>query len=347
MTTTTNTARGLRTVLRDTALPVDRVLRRFRVTPPSTVTSPVGELRYAGSPWATTGVIVIAVLVAVWSAVAGAYVQTVVGLFAAYLVAALGYNVVLGQAGQFAFCQNAFMALGAYGYAVSAPRFGPVAGFVIGALAATVAGVIIGVAIIRTRELYLALLTLAFSQAALLGIELWPPTQGDNGILVRLGSGDGTYLIAIVCGALALLLVQRLTRSKVGRAFALLRTDEKAAATMGVNVPLTRMLAFAFSSLLGGIGGVLLGAVLTFITPTNFTLDLSLLLLTMIVIGGLGSVWGTAVGVLIMVVVQQFLPSAGSVGNYLDAALLFVILAVRPGGLRSLVRLRSAGARHG
>jgi branched-chain amino acid transport system permease protein len=345
--TATTQANGLRGLLRDTALPVDRVLRRLRVSTPTTVTSPVGELRYAGSSWATTGVVLAALIVAVWSAVSGAYVQTVVGLFAAYLVAALGYNVVLGQAGQFAFCQNAFMALGAYGYAVSAPRWGPVAGFVVGAVAATVAGVVIGVAIIRTRELYLALLTLAFSQAALLGIELWPPTQGDNGILVRLGDGSGTYVVAIVCAALAVLLVQRLTRSKVGRAFALIRTDEKAAATMGVNVPLTRMLAFAFSSLLGGVGGVLLGAVLTFVTPTNFTLELTLLLLTMIVIGGLGSVWGTAIGVLIMVVVQQFLPSAGSVGDYLNAALLFVILAIRPGGLRSLVRLRSAGVRGG
>lgn len=340
--TTLDTARTVRNAVRDSVVPIDRILGRLHVRTPSTVTSAATETRYAGSTWATTGVIIVAIAAAVWSAVDGAYIQTVVGLFAAYLVAALGYNVVLGQAGQFAFCQNAFMALGAYGYAVSAPTLGPVLGVVVGAAAATAAGTVIGLAIIRTREIYLALLTLAFSQAALLGIELWPPTQGDNGILVLLG-GDDTYVVAIVFAALAVIAVQRMTRSKIGRAFALIRTDEKAAAAMGVNVRLTRTLAFAFSSLLGGIGGVLLGAVLTFVTPTNFTLELTLLLLTMIVIGGVGSVWGTVVGVLIMVVAQQFLPGAGSAGNYLDAALLFVILAVRPGGLRSLVRLRSAG----
>lgn len=341
------TAAGdVRSAVRDSVVPIDRILARVRVRTPSTVTSAAAEPRYLGSPWATTGVIVLAIITAVVSAADGAYVQTVVGLFAAYLVAALGYNVVLGQAGQFAFCQNAFMALGAYGYAVSVPRTGPVLGMVIGAAAATAAGTIIGLAIIRTRELYLALLTLAFSQAALLGIELWPPTQGDNGIAVPLG-GDRTYLVAIVFAVLAVIAVQRMTRSKVGRAFALIRTDEMAAAAMGVNVRLTRTLAFAFSSLLGGIGGVLLGAVLTFVTPTNFTIELMLLLLTMIVIGGVGSVWGTVVGVLIMVIVQQFLPGAGTAGNYLNAALLFVILAVRPGGLRSLVRLRSAGDHRG
>ncbi|MEV8611994.1 branched-chain amino acid ABC transporter permease [Amycolatopsis sp. NPDC051373] len=344
--TTVNVPRRVRAAVRDSALPVEKWLGRLRVPTPSTVTSPAGEKRYVGSLWTTAGVVLVAVVVAVWADVGGGYIQTVVGLFAAYLVSALGYTVVLGQAGQFAFCQNAFMALGAYGYAVSEPRFGPVGGLIIGAVAATVAGTIIGVAIIRTRDLYLALLTLAFSQAALLAIQLWPPTQGDNGILVDLG-GDQAYLVAVVFAAVALIVVQRMTRSKIGRAFALVRTDEKAAATMGVNVPLTRMLAFAFSSLLGGLGGVLLGAVLTFITPTNFTLELTLLLLTMIVIGGVGSVWGTVTGVLIMVVVQQFLPSSGSFGSYLNAGLLFVILVLRPGGLRSLVNLRSSGGSRG
>ncbi|MFI5610716.1 branched-chain amino acid ABC transporter permease [Amycolatopsis sp. NPDC051903] len=344
--TTVTVPRRVRAIVRDSALPVEKWLGRVRVTTPATVTSPAGEKRYLGSPWTTAGVVLVAVVVAGWAGVGGAYVQTVVGLFGAYLVSALGYTVVLGQAGQFAFCQNAFMALGAYGYAISQPRFGPVAGLLIGAAAATVAGTIIGCAIIRTRDLYLALLTLAFSQAALLAIQLWPPTQGDNGILVDFG-GDQAYLLAVVFATVALIVVQRMTRSKIGRAFALVRTDEKAAATMGVNVPVTRMLAFAFSSLLGGLGGVLLGAVLTFITPTNFTLELTLLLLTMIVIGGVGSVWGAVTGVLIMVVVQQFLPSSGSFGSYLNAGLLFVILVLRPGGLRSLVNLRSTGGRRG
>lgn len=342
--TTVSLPRRVRAAVRDSALPVDKWLGRAHVATPATVTSPSGEKRYAGSLWTTIGVGLAAVLVAVWADVGGAYLQTVAGLFGAYVVSALGYTVVLGQAGQFAFCQNAFMALGAYGYAVSQPRFGPVAGVLIGVAAATVAGTIIGGAIIRTRDLYLALLTLAFSQAALLAIQLWPPTQGDNGILVDFG-GDRAYLLAIGFAAVALIVVQRMTRSKIGRAFALVRTDEKAAATMGVNVPVTRMLAFAFSSLLGGLGGVLLGAVLTFVTPTNFTLELTLLLLTMIVIGGVGSVWGAVTGVLIMVVVQQFLPTSGSFGSYLNAGLLFVILVLRPGGLRSLVNLRSGGRR--
>jgi len=336
---------SVRRVVRDSAFPMGDVLRTVRVRTPSTVTLAGGERSIIGSGWATGAVVVSAAVLAAWAYGGGAYVQTLVGLFAAYLVAALGYNVVLGNAGQFAFCQNAFMAIGAYGFAVTQPHLGAVLGIVVGAGVATLAGTVIGVSIIRTREIYLALLTLAFSQAALLAIQLWRPTQGDNGILALLG-GDNAYLIALVGAAISVLLVQRVLRSKVGTAFALVRTDEKAAAAMGINVPVARTLAFAFSSFLGGIGGVLLAGMLTFITPTNFTLELTLLLLTMIVIGGVGSVWGTVVGVAIMVLIQQYLPGSGSTGSYIDAALLFVILATRPAGLRSLVTLRS-GTRRG
>jgi branched-chain amino acid transport system permease protein len=312
----------------------------MKVRVPGSATSAAKELPFLGSSWTTVGVAVVAAIVAIWAYETGAYVQTLVGLFGAYLVAALGYNVVLGNAGQFAFCQNAFMAIGAYGFAVAQPHVGVVLAVVLGVGAATLAGAVLGAAIIRTREIYLALLTLAFSQAALLLIELWPPTQGDNGILAALG-GDQAYVVAIVFAAVAVVVVQRLLRSNAGRAFALVRTDERAASAMGVNVPLTRILAFSFSAMLGGMGGIVLAGVLTFITPTNFTLEITLLLLTMIVIGGVGSVWGTAVGVLIMVVIQQYLPSAGTMGDYINAALLFVILVVRPGGLSSLVELRS------
>lgn len=327
-------------IVRGAKLPLGDFLRRMKVRVPGSTTSAARELPFLGSSWTTVGVAVVAVVAAIWAYETGAYVQTLVGLFGAYLVAALGYNFVLGNAGQFAFCQNAFMAIGAYGFAVAQPHVGVILGVVLGVCVATVAGAVLGAAIIRTREIYLALLTLAFSQAALLLIELWPPTQGDNGIGASLG-GDQAYVVAMVFAAVAVVIVQRLLRSRAGRAFALIRTDERAAAAMGVNVPLSRVLAFSFSAMLGGMGGIALAGVLTFITPTNFTLEITLLLLTMIVIGGVGSVWGTVVGVLIMVVIQQYLPSAGTMGDYINAALLFVILVVRPGGLSSLVELRS------
>lgn len=286
------------------------------------------------------GVIAVALIIWAVSASTGLYIQTVVGLYCCYLIAALGYNLVLGFGGQFAFCQNAFMAIGAYTYAVLMPQIGSILAFLAAAIVTPAVGALVGLAIIRTREIYLALITLAFSQATLLAVELWPPTEGDNGISVNVG-GASTYVLAIVGGALTVLMVLRLVRSPFGRQLAMIRTNETAAAAMGVNVAVTRVKVFALSAFLGGVSGVLLAGVLTFVTPTNFTLALTLLLLTMIVIGGVASVWGTIAGVLLLTLVQQFLPGIGAAGAYINGALLFLILILRPSGLRSLVRVRS------
>jgi branched-chain amino acid transport system permease protein len=332
-----------RSVVRDAAVPTT-ALARVGLRSPESQTVAEGERPFLGS-WLSTGAVVLGtVVVLLWSSGAGLYVQTVVGLYASYLVAALGYNLVLGYAGQFAFCQNAFMAIGAYAYAVGFTRIGTVPALLVAVLLTPMVGALVGLAVLRTREIYLALITLAFSQATALAIQLWDPTQGDDGILVLLG-GTSTYALAIVAAGLALLVALRIVRSPLGRAMALVRTDEAAAAAMGVDVTRVRVTAFALSGLYGGVGGVLLAATVTFVTPTNFTLELTLMLLTMIVVGGVASIWGTVVGVLVIVLIRQNLPSVGELGSYIDAAVLFAILVVRPRGLASLVRVRRRSAR--
>ncbi|HYZ29805.1 MAG TPA: branched-chain amino acid ABC transporter permease [Thermoleophilaceae bacterium] len=307
---------------------------------PRTVTGVEREAPALGAPPVAGLIAAIGVVAGAYAVTQGAYAQTVIGLGASYLVAALGYNIVLGLAGQFAFCQNAFMAIGAYGYAVAQPRWGMIPALVVSTLAAGVAGGILGGAVLRTKDIYLALITLAFSEALLLIVQLWPATHGDDGIGVELTTSSA-YLVAVVVGAVAMVCTHRLIRSPVGRAFQLVRTDERLASAMGVNVPWTRVLAFSIGGFLGGIGGVLLAGNLTYVTPTNFTLSLTLLLLTMVVVGGAGSLWGTLVGVAVLVAVQQVVPSIGSTGQYVNAGILFAILVLRPGGLRSLVNLRA------
>jgi branched-chain amino acid transport system permease protein len=325
--------------VRGASLPASGFMRLVRLPAISNETVADRDRPLVGRLVPTVSVIVVAFVVWLVAASAGLYIQTIIGLFCCYLIAALGYNLVLGFGGQFAFCQSAFMAIGAYTYAVLSPDIGPIVAIIVAAVVTSAIGALVGLAIIRTREIYLALITLAFAQATLLAIQLWPPTQGDNGIFVDLG-GSFTYVFAIVAAALAMLVVLRLVRSPFGRQLAMIRTDETAAAAMGVNVALTRVKVFALSAFLGGISGVLLAGVLTFITPANFTLDVTLMLLTMIVVGGVASVWGTVAGVLLITVVRQLIPGIGDVGAYIDGGILFVILLLRPAGLRSLIRLR-------
>ncbi|MCU1480492.1 MAG: branched-chain amino acid transporter permease [Subtercola sp.] len=334
-----DTLAATRARVRGASIPASGVMRLMRL--PALTNETVADRDKPGIGGLVPSVSVVLVALVVWlvSASAGLYVQTLVGLFCCYLIAALGYNLVLGFGGQFAFCQSAFMAIGAYTYAVLAPDIGSILAIVAAAVVTPVMGALVGLAIIRTREIYLALITLAFAQATLLAIQLWPPTQGDNGIFVDLG-GSFTYVFTIVGAALAMIVVLRLVRSPFGRQLAMIRTDETAAAAMGVNVVLTRVKVFALSAFLGGIAGVLLAGVLTFVTPANFTLELTLMLLTMIVVGGIASVWGTVAGVLLITAVRQLIPGIGDVGAYIDGGLLFVILLLRPAGLRSLIRLR-------
>ena len=336
-----DTVRAGRTAIREARLPAAKILGRVGLRPAVDSESMTDRERpFIGSVPATTAVAVIAGALILWVSGAGLYPQTVVGLGAGYLISALGYNVVLGNAGQFAFCQSAFMAVGAYGYAVAQPRMGTWPALVIAVAVVPLVGAIVGIAVLRTSEIYLALITLAFAQAVALAIELWQPTGGDNGILVAFG-GSQICVITVVVAAVALLATQRLVRSPFGLSMAMIRTDEAAATAMGVNVTRVRVTAFALSGLYGGISGILIAAVLTFVTPTNFTLELSLMLLTMIVVGGVTSVWGTVFGVLIIYLVRQEIPSIGEIGSYIDAGVLFLILMSRPRGLATLIRLRT------
>ena len=266
------------------------------------------------------------------------YMRTVIALGAAYLVSAVGYNLVLGYTGQMAFGQAGFMAIGAYFFAVIQESGSSLIVAFLGAvIASVVAASVVGVAALRTRHFYLALVTLAFAEATLRGIGIWPATHGDNGIPADLFGNNSVYFAAPVA-ALTMLLCDRLIRSRAGRAFAMVGADEDAAAAMGVNVSRTRVMAFIISGLLGGIGGILLAGALEYISPANFDSHVTLLLMTMIVVGGLASIWGSLLGVSAILIVGQFLTLALGFQNVVYGLILFAVLIILPSGLVSLPR---------
>jgi branched-chain amino acid transport system permease protein len=308
------------------------------------VTAPSRELPALGSAQYLLGVVALVVPALLVAGLAGLYWQTIVGLGAAYLVAALGYNIALGYGRQFVFCQAGFMATGAYTYALAQSR-GWSAWLAAGCALAVSAvfAVVIGVTTARLREGYLALVTLAFSQALLLGISLWPATGGDNGIGVSV-DGYQAPAIGVVATGVLLLGTDRLMRSRAGRSMIMVGADEQAAAAMGVRVARTRVAILVLSALFGSSGGVILGGTLSFISTANFTIETTLLLLTIIVVGGLASIWGTVFGTILVVAVQQGLAvSFAGLAAFIYAGILFVVLVIRPGGLSSVVR-RQPGA---
>lgn len=308
------------------------------LAPRRTVSGLEGELPLVGSPSFVAVAVLLGVLAVALCAIGGRYVEVLVSIGCAYVVSALGYNLVLGYARQMAFGHAGFMAVGAYIFAVLQAHAVAAAFAFIAALGASAAvAVIVGVGVLRTRHFYLGLVTLAFAEAVLVLLNVWPETHGENGISVSLLGRDEHYA-AIGVTVAALLVADRLIRSRFGRAMAMVSLEGPAAA-MGVPVATTRIAAFIWSGVYGGAGGVLLAGALLYITPSDFSSEVTLLLLAMIVVGGLASIWGTVGGVALLTVLPQVLSMSVQLQTVLYGAVLFLVLVFRPDGLASAVEL--------
>jgi branched-chain amino acid transport system permease protein len=315
-------------------------------------------------------------------------------LAAAYVIMALGLNVVVGFAGLLDLGYVAFFAIGAHvaahfgsGFwanvadgagialfvgepAASLPgiHFNFLIILVLAIVATTTAGVLIGVPTLRLRGDYVGIVTLAFGeiigQVVLNGreIELFGGslTGGPGGISAidsidlpffeRFGPLDlrPWYWFALALVALMLLVNSRLRESRVGRAWMALRDDEGAAACAGVPIVRTKLLAYGVGAALGGVAGAFLASYLSTVNPSQFTFSFSIFILAMVVLGGLGSIWGVVVGAIVLSAFNNYLlprvlydlPS--SVGLDFDLAaissgiygfLLVIVMLLRPEGL--------------
>jgi branched-chain amino acid transport system permease protein len=275
-------------------------------------------------------------------------------LAAAYVVMALGLNIVVGFAGLLDLGYVAFYALGAYtiGWFAS-DHFSPVNGgkgihvlagdfastlpgihlnflliMVVAVIIVGIAGMLIGLPTLRLRGDYIAIVTLAFGEIiyrfAINGDEImlaqgYKLTNGRQAIsptdaidLPGLAAFDSAfnlrpfYWFCLVLVGLVLLVNFRLRDSRLGRAWIAIREDEVAAASMGVPLVKTKLLAYATGAAFGGISGAFLGSYLTSVNANNFTFGFSIFILAMIILGGLGSIWGVAIGAILLSFINTY-----------------------------------------
>ena len=253
-----------------------------------------------------------------------------------FVLLSLGLNIVVGFAGLLDLGYIAFYAVGAYVYALLAsPHFGlhlpwwmilP-----IGAFVACVFGILLGTPTLKLRGDYLAIVTLGFGEIIrILMNNLSEPfnlTNGPKGISgidsIKLGGLDFGYTTRIgeiaITGSikyyfflLAVLLVVivinfRLQNSRIGRAWEAIREDEMAARAMGINTTRMKLLAFAMGASFGGIAGGIFSAIQGFISPESFVLNESIMVLAMVVLGGMGNIWGVVLGAVLLSFVPELL----------------------------------------
>jgi branched-chain amino acid transport system permease protein len=288
---------------------------------------------------AKAGVILIAiVLAALPFALAGigtAWVR-ITNLAVLYILLALGLNIVVGFAGLLDLGYIAFYAVGAYVYALLAsPHFGLHLPFwvilPIGALVACMFGVLLGTPTLKLRGDYLAIVTLGFGEIIRIFLNnLSQPiniTNGPQGITLidpfhfgsfsfakpetfggLVFSGPVKYYYLLVIVMLVVIVINlRLQNSRIGRAWEAIREDEIAARAMGINTRNMKLLAFAMGASFGGLAGGMFSAMQGFISPESFVLVESVNILAMVVLGGMGNIWGVILGALLLSFVPEVL----------------------------------------
>jgi ABC-type branched-subunit amino acid transport system ATPase component/ABC-type branched-subunit amino acid transport system permease subunit len=262
-------------------------------------------------------------------------------------IAALAVNLLLGYAGQLSLGHAALLGVGAYasGRIVDsgAPMF-------VGLVAAVVAGAIfalvIGLPALRLRGIYLALVTIAFGLTMQASVLRWNVlSHGAGGVpLPRrlLGNksitDDSIYLSICLLLLLGIWLLDRnVVRTKVGRAFRMIREDEDAAQSFGIDVTRYKLLAFVLSGGIAGLAGGAYGHAIGLVNSDVFTLDLSLRLVLFVIIGGIGSRWGIAL-VAVLFSLSGKLPHLVRDYDLVVAAVIVLYNVIRlPGGLGGLI----------
>ncbi|MCC6535230.1 MAG: ABC transporter ATP-binding protein [Burkholderiales bacterium] len=253
-----------------------------------------------------------------------------------FILLSLGLNIVVGFAGLLDLGYIAFYAVGAYVYALLAsPQFDihlPFWAIIpLGALVACLFGVLLGAPTLKLRGDYLAIVTLGFGEIIRIFLNnLSAPvniTNGPQGISridpFRIGgfdfgrgetffglnfSGPIKYYYLLLLVLVAVIIVNiRLQHSRIGRAWEALREDEVAARAVGIDTTRMKLLAFAMGASFGGIAGGIFSAMQGFISPESFVLVESIMVLAMVVLGGMGNVWGVIVGALLLSFVPELL----------------------------------------
>jgi ABC-type branched-subunit amino acid transport system permease subunit len=241
-----------------------------------------------------------------------------------FVLLAMGLNVVVGLAGLLDLGYAAFFAIGAYTYAYSnSPYAGTDLPFlpmlVVGAAIAAVFGIALGAPTLRLRGDYLAIMTLGFGEIVpIVFLNLEPWTEGTNGIggiyrpepLPVIGvfsalSPFAYFILMLGIVTVAMILLYRLQDSRVGRAWNAIREDELAAAATGINTVVTKLLAFALGATTAGLAGVFNASKLTIVSPDQFYFTVSFTVLAMVILGGMGNIWGVAAGALIVYLIQS------------------------------------------
>ncbi|MGZ3721450.1 MAG: branched-chain amino acid ABC transporter permease [Bdellovibrionales bacterium] len=278
------------------------------------------------------------------------YLQQILFYIAINIMLAASLNLVMGFCGQFSIGHAGFMAIGAYTSALISLNFHPFAGAaeflnypiyaIGGGLAAAVAGFVVGMPSLRLRGDYLAIVTLGFGEiirVVLLNLEFVGGARGLYGIP---GNTDFVACFhAFFWAGMTVLLIWRLVNSSYGRSFMSVREDEIAAECMGINTTRAKVTAFVISSFFAGAAGSIFAHTTNSLNPSSFQFVMSVNVVIMVVMGGMGSITGSVIGAIIVTILPEALRPLRAYTGAVDLRMVIYSLSLiflmiwRPSGL--------------
>lgn len=276
-----------------------------------------------------------------------------------YAIAIVGLNILVGYTNQISLGSSGFMAVGAYTSALLATKLGcPLwVTFPLAVLVSGLVGLVIALPAIRTRGLYLAMVTVAFGLIVQILSQRWVDfTGGPMGIYglsrpllfgKELGSLGYFYLVAITWATLQWV-ADNLMESRWGRVLLALKHSEDAAESIGIDVNKQKVITFVVSAAYTGIGGFFLAHQTGYVNSDSFTIHATIFILVALVIGGTGSHWGPLAGAILLTLISQALAGLYEYRFFLYGGILLATLAIMPEGLlggierklRNLVMIR-------
>ncbi len=279
-----------------------------------------------------------------------------------YIILASSLNIINGYSGQFNIGHAGFVLIGSYTLSILAQLGWPIwVLYILAGVVTSVVGLIIALPTLRLRGIYLALVTLGFSEILRLVALNWTGlTGGPMGIKgipapwffgLRSTSPHNYYFIVLFFVIICLFTSYRVINSKVGRAWMSIREDDHAAMSLGVNIRKYKAINFMFGAFWAGVGGALMAPFYTFIDSSMFSLDEGFNILSMVIIGGQGTLIGPVVGSVVVNLTTEIFRFADEARLLIYAVMIISMMWIRPQGLagtsRSVIANRSLGKSRG
>ncbi|MFO7715616.1 branched-chain amino acid ABC transporter permease [Desulfosarcina sp.] len=308
-------------------------------------------------------VLALSVMLLVWPLwISNPYHLGLSNLIAIYVMVVLGLNLFIGYAGQISLGHAAFFAVGAYGSAIGTTTLGgpawPV--MLVVALVAALVALAVGLPALKLSGHYLAMATLGFNIVVYTILVQWDTvTGGPSGFsgVPYLAIGSLVFdneirfhYLVWTFAMLALLMCLNLVRSGVGRGLAALAEDETAATALGVDTRRAKVKVFILSAVLASVAGSLFAHCYAFVSPDSFDIFVSVDFVIMVVVGGMGSIWGTLFGTALITMLPEWIETLETVKDIIHGLILVLILIFLPQGLVTgivdAVRTRMVWRRH-